>query len=613
MADQVTISTFLELRDNMSEGLKRVADALQAATAKAPAAQAAITRMANAADRSARAQEAYDRRLTAAKFREEQRRIIQAERAERRRAAIMRRAQAESERALAAIARAEAHNTRVQIAELNRVEKARAAAHRQHMARIKAQKDLEAAKKGRDGLFGTMVSANIVSDLVTRGVSFAYNTVKNHIKEVIDASKEYEDSVNRIALSLTGLNISPSMRAATRESEGLFNVLRTMAAKLPGETQDYIQVFAQGLPDALTAGMTDTKKFAEFVSKYTAIAISRGVGAARAATDIEQILEGRARVTTRTYAELRPYIGMLSREFNKLSPVERFERLQQAVEKAATGIDYVAETASAKFGELESHIKEIYTIGEKPLFEAIKGTVSDINKLFVENRKHILDTARDLSTGLGDAIRGITPLLIDFGLKIAGIVNNISTFLDNYWWAMGPMGYTAKDMLDTYRQAKKSGELTREQEGRTKSLDILKKYQSLIIDPGTLSQNQLDQYLKELWVQRKGTKGGIPDGIQSQEDWDAFVTAMTGNADKAQELWKSMIASDDVQTTKMPHTAPDDRARTYNDFRGSSFNIKQEFAEGFDPDRIAVAFASDLNRVGEMKIQGAYGLAAGVR
>lgn len=43
----------------------------------------------------------------------------------------------------------------------------------------------------------------------------------------------------------------------------------------------------------------------------------------------------------------------------------------------------------------------------------------------------------------------------------------------------------------------------------------------------------------------------------------------------------------------------------YNDFRGSRFDIKQSFAEGFDPDRIAVAFSNDLATLGERKVQSA--------
>lgn len=39
------------------------------------------------------------------------------------------------------------------------------------------------------------------------------------------------------------------------------------------------------------------------------------------------------------------------------------------------------------------------------------------------------------------------------------------------------------------------------------------------------------------------------------------------------------------------------------DFRGSRFDITQNFAEGFDPDRVAVAFTQDLADLGETKVQ----------
>mgnify|MGYP006274328223 CR=1 FL=1 len=41
----------------------------------------------------------------------------------------------------------------------------------------------------------------------------------------------------------------------------------------------------------------------------------------------------------------------------------------------------------------------------------------------------------------------------------------------------------------------------------------------------------------------------------------------------------------------------------YQDFRGSRFSINQKFEEGFDPDRIAVAFTQDLSKIGEKRIQ----------
>lgn len=56
-------------------------------------------------------------------------------------------------------------------------------------------------------------------------------------------------------------------------------------------------------------------------------------------------------------------------------------------------------------------------------------------------------------------------------------------------------------------------------------------------------------------------------------------------------------------------TAPKARGgggRSVNDFRYSRFTIDQKFAEGFDPDRVAVAFAQDLGKIGEQRLQSGF-------
>jgi hypothetical protein len=37
------------------------------------------------------------------------------------------------------------------------------------------------------------------------------------------------------------------------------------------------------------------------------------------------------------------------------------------------------------------------------------------------------------------------------------------------------------------------------------------------------------------------------------------------------------------------------------DFRNSRFTVDQKFAEGFDPDRVAIAFANDLAKIGDQR------------
>lgn len=50
-------------------------------------------------------------------------------------------------------------------------------------------------------------------------------------------------------------------------------------------------------------------------------------------------------------------------------------------------------------------------------------------------------------------------------------------------------------------------------------------------------------------------------------------------------------------------TAVGGGGRTVQDFRYSRFDITQKFAEGFDPDRISVAFAQDIGRLGSERLQ----------
>jgi hypothetical protein len=73
------------------------------------------------------------------------------------------------------------------------------------------------------------------------------------------------------------------------------------------------------------------------------------------------------------------------------------------------------------------------------------------------------------------------------------------------------------------------------------------------------------------------------------------------------------MAADFDPATKVPvgasqRSLPTGRGgvKVYQDFRGSKFTIDQKFEEGFDPDRVAVAFAEDLRKIGEYRLQSGF-------
>jgi hypothetical protein len=86
-----------------------------------------------------------------------------------------------------------------------------------------------------------------------------------------------------------------------------------------------------------------------------------------------------------------------------------------------------------------------------------------------------------------------------------------------------------------------------------------------------------------------------------RKNWNA-VNAETERA--AKQALAAQHAEDAAKAKT--GTTPETRARNYNDFRNSRFDITQKFAEGFDPDRIALAFTSDLAALGERKLQSGF-------
>lgn len=82
---------------------------------------------------------------------------------------------------------------------------------------------------------------------------------------------------------------------------------------------------------------------------------------------------------------------------------------------------------------------------------------------------------------------------------------------------------------------------------------------------------------------------------------DALREAQADTAEKAHQR-EIERAKERAAATAKP-TDKVDKAGVYQDFRGSKFDIKQEFAEGFDADRVAVVFGRDVAKLGERRVQ----------
>ncbi len=156
--------------------------------------------------------------------------------------------------------------------------------------------------------------------------------------------------------------------------------------------------------------------------------------------------------------------------------------------------------------------------------------------------------------------------------------------------------------------------------------DVLAKgWKDYVVDPFMWSMKQLasgigkvvdffiDQYnlVVGFWGGKKlaASKGGFDLGwLEAPIDmWKEHWNRTQEETDKQIERARKAAERGDktLQGAKTP--------QVNFDFRGSRFDITQTFAEGFDPDRIAVAFSQDLAALGETRVQSGFAPVFAVR
>ncbi len=724
MAETVTISTFLELRDNMSAGLKKV----EAALDRVNKAQQAAGRQGGKDPATKAAQARAKATEFAAKL--ERQRIREAEKL------AMRELRA-AEKAMAAKARAAEASARARIAAERRVarEAERSARQQQKAAERAKRERAEFVGKAGAAMFGPtlggIAAAAITSPMaalqlgaigliqgITDGiksvVSTGYDLVKGFIVKTFELGREYQIAIRRVAASLVTLDYSPTFELATKRAEQLYDTLRTMAAVLPGETKDYMEVFSMGLPAVLHAGERDLKGFAEKVSQYTAYALSRGVdNIQQTSRDLERMLIGKALGTTRMFREYIWYfrnitqdMQMQAKQFNEMPMDKRLKLMYSAIEMSSETFSYMKDDADALVGTFNSLTDQLIRIGGQPLFDRALAMLRKINAYLTDNNSVLTRTVSIVSNQLGDALYGIVLYVGDIANALVNVeqkeldassaavrwANKLKDVFD--WLGLveaRERGAQARKLdeqkklqekHDEQQKARSSPEYERLMEktgmetipGREVTTYVPQPTPQTVITPGTYDPSISQQAQVALLQTNKAIVDSIggPTKAYDRALGDVKKAATTPTttklvpgetrapqvaktlgavnlpADKSRKALESAVIEgyrkgnksvvtqyaqdvgfnmDEIETlygramgpsspvheggggggkAKRPKAAPAQRQTTINDFRFSKFDIKQEFAEGFDPDRIAVAFASDLGKLGEMRMQSAY-------
>ena len=468
---------------------------------------------------------------------------------------------------------------------------------------------------------------------VRKAATLAFDSIKSLIEKTFEVSSKYEISLRRIANTLQSMRISPGFFTSTQKATALYEQLRQKAAVLPGETQDYIDVFGLALPRALAQGERDLKKFADASAKFTAYAIQMGqLDMQQTGRDLARILQGRALQTTAMFQKIQQLPSlklMLAADWNKLVPVERMRLFYAAMEDASAGFDDMKYSADAVMGTFKSLVDMIFfQRGGAPLFESSLRIVERINKLLQDNNQELTKSVNIINQRLGWALEGAAIKVTDLGTAAAKFTLELN---DQHSIALGilnvfiqtsavlktavMMARGLQSLASTGKKAAEATEREKEAERGAQAADVVTKaYGSKVGDVLgriTKAKGMRIERVRDFAFESIAKSEVLRQG--GQRAFEAAFMRWGGlSSERTQELWEMATTPANIPdpeampTSRTGRVAPAARTTNINDFRFSKFDIRQEFAEGFDPDRIAVAFASDLAKLGEMRMQSSY-------
>lgn len=266
------------------------------------------------------------------------------------------------------------------------------------------------------------VGAAIVAG-VRAVIGFARSAVE-FTESIIAAGSAAENTQIAVAGMLQQAGRTDNWTASMQGASEVLDLIRRKAAKLPGESEDFIQIFRSALPKALEAGMSQVQA-ADFAGQFGAVGLTFGIDAEQLGRDANLLLGGRAGAGVRSWTAMSDSIFRAAQglhlnvtnaqEFNRLTAAQRGQLLTAALQRWQPMVDAFGQSWDSISSTTQSIGADIMRLGTAPAFAALKNALSAINDTLLtsegtptERLKGIIDVVKTLSTSFGDAFSGIT-------------------------------------------------------------------------------------------------------------------------------------------------------------------------------------------------------------
>lgn len=228
-------------------------------------------------------------------------------------------------------------------------------------------------------------------------------------RSIAKIGSDFEQNQIAIAGFLSTLKISPNFEAGLQDASDVIKQITIDAAKLPGEAEEYIEVFRAALPmlkRALPGG--SLRDLTDFTNQITAVGKTLNIDAPQIGRDLSLMLSGHAGAQVRTFRELLPFIQTLpgqanlsAEAFNGMSASARAALLQQTlgVEGLQKMLTASAGSFDAMSGAVMSMVKQVTRAVTGPLFNAMKQGLDAINAAVFNSTGQLTEFGQGLVDG----------------------------------------------------------------------------------------------------------------------------------------------------------------------------------------------------------------------
>lgn len=260
----------------------------------------------------------------------------------------------------------------------------------------------EAAKAGLRTMFNTAMVAGAI------GLTAAVGTLAYGITNLNAQAESTAVGIAGMVNAAGATNASGGIASwgeSMQFAEQTMVQIRRDAAALPGEAEDFVEVFRAGLAPALEAGMR-ASDVAQFTNRFAAVGISFRVDAPQIGRDLNLMLQGRAGAHVNMWNRLKSTIGLTAAQFNALTAAQRQARIDEAIRRYDNMIGAFGNTWEAVSSTTVSYFKELARFGSRPMFDALKNDLRDLNSWWDAHQHQIQEVAHGIGTSLADAYHG---------------------------------------------------------------------------------------------------------------------------------------------------------------------------------------------------------------